>query len=724
MQRRSSIRYPQPPPSSHLSREGVKRGWERGAGGEMGLATLLLLLALSSASAASGDQLPWQAAGLDQRQAAAHLLDRFAYGPRPGDVDRVVAMGLETWLERQLGGGLADPEVDRQLRGFESLDLSVREITETYPPPFLILMEAQRAGAVDRQAVAELRARRESGEDGLAGGEMRGTYGDLMRFMRDQGYRPQRELLGEMMVQKLYRALYSENQLTEVLTDFWFNHFNVSITDNEARVYVSAYERDAIRPHVLGDFRQMLEATAKHPAMLQYLDNARSVAEEGAPTTLERRTAALRDRFASGRRGGGRFAGGRAGGSRPGSGRFAGRGGDRSGGFGSDLDPELRRLIEERRPQGLNENYARELMELHTLGVDGGYDQDDVVAVARAFSGWTAFPPGSLRREVERRVERARRLPQAGFVFEDPFIFRADAHDAAEKTVLGHRLAAGRGVEDGLEVLDLLAAHPSTARHLATKLAVRFVSDQPPASLVDRLAARYLETGGDLGQVIRSLAWSPEFWSADARAAKIKSPFEVAVSALRALDADLREPRAAVEWVSRMGQPLYAYQAPTGYPDQAAAWVNTGALLSRMNFGLQLATGRVAGVRFDLAALDGGREPESLAAALETYVPLLMPERDATATVERLEPMVRDPELARKIEAASPAAERRSLWDDDSFSIPGLDDGPGPRRGLRPSRDGGDPWARWVGGAGAEVDDSAVAHVVGVILGSPEFQRR
>ncbi|MEE8526015.1 MAG: DUF1800 domain-containing protein [Thermoanaerobaculia bacterium] len=655
---------------------------------------LLLTLTLTGPLPAFGDELPWQDAGLDERQAAAHLLDRFAYGPRPGDVDRVVAMGLETWLEQQLRGGLDDPEIERRLRGFESLGLSVREITETYPPPFMVLMEAQRAGAVDREAVAEMRARRESGEeDGRAGGERRGTYGDVIKFMRDKGYRPQRELIGETMVQKLYRALYSENQLTEVLTDFWFNHFNVSITDNESRVYVSAYERDAIRPHVLGDFRQMLEATVKHPAMLQYLDNARSVAEEGAPTTLERRTAEMRGRF-----------GGGAG--RSGSGRFGGprRGG---GSRGSDLDPEMRRRIEERRPQGLNENYARELMELHTLGVDGGYTQDDVVEVARAFTGWTTYPPGSLRREVEQRVERAKRFPQAGFLFEDSFIFRADAHDAGKKTVLGHRLAAGRGVEDGLEVLGLLAAHPSTARHLATKLAVRFVSDQPPASLVDRLAARYLETGGDLRQVTRTLAYSPDFWSAAARTAKIKSPFEVAVSALRVLAADVREPRAAVEWISRMGQPLYAYQAPTGYPDEAAAWVNTGALLNRMNFGLQLATGRVAGVRFDLTALNGGREPESLVAALESYVPLLLPERDPAATVERLAPVVRDPELAHKIEAAAPAAEQQSFWNDDW------------------SRDGRDPWARWArNGVGVKIDDSAVAHVVGVILGSPDFQRR
>jgi uncharacterized protein (DUF1800 family) len=275
------------------------------------------------------------------------------------------------------------------------------------------------------------------------------------------------------------------------------------------------------------------------------------------------------------------------------------------------LDPETRRLIEERRPRGLNENYARELLELHTLGVDGGYTQDDVVAVARAFTGWTTYPPGPLRGEVEERIERARRFPDAGFVFEESFLFRADAHDAGGKTILGRRYPAGRGIEDGVEVLDQLARHPSTARHLATRLAVRFVADEPPAALVDRLAASYLASGGDLRRLMRELVESPELWSPDARHAKVKSPFELAASALRAVGAELRDPRPTLEWISRMGQPLYACQAPTGYPDHAEAWVNTGALVHRINFGAELAGGRIAGVD-----LDGGAPASEVAAFL------------------------------------------------------------------------------------------------------------
>lgn len=245
---------------------------------------------------------------------------------------------------------------------------------------------------------------------------------------------------------------------------------------------------------------------------------------------------------------------------------------------------------------------------------------------------------------------------------------------------------------------------------------MRFVSDEPPAQLVDRLAARFLTTGGDLRQVVRTLAESPEFWDTDALRSKIKSPFEVAVSALRTLDAEVEDPRALLEWVRRMGQPLYAYQAPTGYPDRAEAWVNTGSLLNRMNFGLQLATGRIAGLQFDLASLDDHREPASLDDALATYVPLLMPERDPSETLRRLRTVIHDPELAKKIAQASTtdkADTQYDAWDSSPFSTDrehGRGDRHSDRRSHRTDT--------------VDVDTSPLAHVVGVILGSPEFQRR
>ncbi|MES1243322.1 MAG: DUF1800 domain-containing protein [Acidobacteriota bacterium] len=536
------------------------------------LAALILLPTLATPPAL---HLPWKEAGLTEREAAAHLLNRFAYGPRPGEVDAVVKMGLDRWFERQLAAGLPDRRLDERLDRLPALDLSATEM-----------------------ALADM---------------------------------PRRELAGQLLAQKLWRAVESENQLSEVMTDFWFNHFNVSLTDNQSRAYVLSYERDAIRPNALGSVRDLLEATAKHPAMLLYLDNAQSSAPDEAPTTFTPRR-------------------------RP------------------PAEPPMESTGRRVRPHGLNENYARELLELHTLGVDAGYTQQDVVEVARAFTGWSVLPPGPRREQVERRLERVGRARGLGFQRDGEFLFRADQHDAAAKTVLGKKLPAGRGIEDGEQVLDLLALHPATARHLASKLAVRFVSDNPPRALVDRLAAVYLKSGGQVRPVLRALVESPELWSREAVGAKIKSPFELAASSLRGLGAEVDEPRDTLRWVSDMGQKLYAYQAPTGFPDRAEAWVNTGSLLSRMNFGLQLAAGRVRGVEFDLAALGGGRgghEPADRKAALREYAGLLLPGRDLKPALALLEPTVADPELPKKVERST-----------------------------------------------------AVEQVVGVILGSPEFQRR
>jgi uncharacterized protein (DUF1800 family) len=299
--------------------------------------------------------------------------------------------------------------------------------------------------------------------------------------------------------------------------------------------------------------------------MLLYLDNAQSTAAMEAETTLDERMGPLLRRRAEAAR--------------------------------------ARREETQQRPRsrGLNENYARELLELHTLGVDGGYTQKDVTEVARAFTGWTVLPVAG-REEVRRRLTRFERMggvdfrERLGFEIEGQFLFRADAHDAGEKVILGRRFPAGRGIEDGEAVLDLVAAHPATARHLAAKLAVRFVSDQPSKELVDRLAQVYQTSGGDTRALLAAIASSPEFWQRENVGAKIKSPFELVTSALRSTGARVEDPRETLEWIAKMGQPLYGAPAPTGYPDRAEAWVSTGALLQRMNFGLELASGRVRGV--------------------------------------------------------------------------------------------------------------------------------
>ncbi|MEA2558752.1 MAG: hypothetical protein QOH06_256 [Acidobacteriota bacterium] len=558
-------------------------------------AILTIAFSLPAVERQPSIRMPWKEAGLSEREAAAHLLNRFAYGPRPGEVEAVVKMGLDRWLERQLAADLPDGELERRLDRLPALEMSASEIARTYPRPGMLLAEASRAGVIPEKTEDKKERR-----------------GAVMQWAEEQGYGSQRELAGQLMAQKLWRAVESENQLAEVMTDFWFNHFNVSMTDNQSRGHLLSYERDAIRPNALGSVRNLLGATARHPAMLLYLDNAQSTANEGAPTTFERRI-------------------------------------------------PRRRETERVRPTGLNENFARELLELHTLGVDGGYSQKDVIEVARAFTGWTVMPPGQRREAIERRMTGARR---AGFQQEGEFLFRADAHDSGAKTMLGRKLPAGRGIEDGEAVLDLLAVHPATAKHLATKLAVRFVSDKPSPALVDRLAAVYLKSGGQVKPVLKALAESPEFWGSVGD--KIKSPFELAASAIRGLDADVKQPRETLRWIADMGQKLYAYQAPTGYPDRAEAWVNTGSLLNRMNFGLQLAAGRVRGVDFDLKSGTASRDE-----TLRTYAERLLPGRDLKPALALLQPMVNDLGLPKKVEGAT-----------------------------------------------------AVEQVVGVILGSPEFQRR
>ena len=456
-----------------------------------------------------------------------HVLERLGFGPRPGDVERVRELGLERYIAMQLEPAqIEDTAVEQRRARFETLGFDSREMASRFftppqqnrprpePPPM-----TPPAGEPGQMAVPPRAERAARARAGLP--------------------------LLELSQQKLLRAAYSERQLEEVLVDFWFNHFNVFAGKGQfARFYLTEYEREAIRPHVLGRFRDMLGATAKSPAMLWYLDNWMSAATSD-PVGYSR--------------------------LRPGARRPTG-----------NIQPG-------RVARGLNENYGRELLELHTLGVDGGYTQQDVIEVARAFTGWT--------------IEAPRR---GG----GNFVFNPRMHDNGAKTVLGTRLPAGGGQRDGERVLDMLAAHPSTARHIARKLATRFVSDTPPQALVDRAAQVFLDTGGDLKQVTRAIVTSPEFMAADARGVKVKTPFEFAVSAIRASGAEVRNAAPLVQQLRTLGMPLYGAQPPTGYDDTAASWINSGALIARMNFAAALAANRLPGTRVTAA------EPEPLARRL------------------------------------------------------------------------------------------------------------
>jgi uncharacterized protein (DUF1800 family) len=404
------------------------------------------------------------------------------------------------------------------------------------------------------------------------------------RVIADDSKKPQR-VIEELAMAKVTRAIYSERQLQQVMDDFWFNHFNVYAAKGEDKWYLTSYERDVIQPHTLGKFKDLVTATAESPAMLFYLDNFLS-----ADPNAAQRQAALRAM----RQNRGRF------GQRP---------------------PAPQGQQAKKNTRGLNENYGRELMELHTLGVEGGYTQKDVTELARCFTGWT--------------IDKPRLNPQ--FKFDDKL------HDPDQKIILNKKIHAG-GMKDGEQAIELLAKHPSTAKFISTKLARRFVSDTPPPQLVARMAKTFESSDGDIRAVMHTMIYSPEFWSREAYRAKIKTPFELVVSAVRALGTDADTAMPLVQWVGRIGEPLYQCQPPTGYADTAEAWVNTGALLNRLNFSLTLAGNKIRGSRSDVTPLLGvdATEPK---VALDRAVQIFLGGQASPTTLETLQKQLDSPQV-------------------------------------------------------------------------------
>jgi uncharacterized protein (DUF1800 family) len=487
--------------------------------------------AIATSVAADGTLVP-----LDANECALHVLNRLAFGPRPGDVDRVAAIGVSTWIEQQLHPDrIADRAADAQLMELPTLRMSGAALVEQFEVP---LLEARRQAKAERAANA--------GGDGETAGANAARVAQLI----PPENRPRR-ILEEMTEARLIRAVSSERQLNEVMVDFWMNHFNVDARKGLDRIFIASFERDVIRPRIWGHFEDLLLATAKSPAMLVYLDNARSAADaEHRPPTFGRARAAA-----------------------------AGKG-----------------------PTGLNENYARELLELHTLGVDGGYTQTDVTELARVLTGWSIALPRAA--DAPRAMNRAGRPGRFGQPDAEPgtFLFRERLHDVGTKTVLGSRFGGNGGVEEGEAAIRMLARHPSTAHHLAYELCRRLVADEPPPSLVERVAGRFLATGGDLTETVRAVVTSPEFFDPRSYRAKVKSPFEYAVSAVRAAGGST-DGRSLGREVADMGEPLYLCQPPTGYSDASEAWINSGALLARLNFALALTSGRIPGTVVDGRAL-------------------------------------------------------------------------------------------------------------------------
>jgi uncharacterized protein (DUF1800 family) len=568
---------------------------------------------------------------LTTREQAAHVLNRLAFGPRPGDVDGVVRIGVDRWIETQLDPRrIPDPAMDRAMAAFPTMRKGAADLLREYPP--------QAAQQLQRRLAADSNA----------------TRADSLEIRRIA--QRNREFVNDLLSAKVARAVVSERKLHEVMTDFWENHFNIFIGKQQLRYYIPEYTERAIRPHALGNFRELLGAVAKSPAMLLYLDNAQSVADSGRATLAT---------------------------ARQGRGLGRGRGAIANRRMQSLDSAQRARLLQaqQRRPRGLNENYARELLELHTLGVDGGYTQQDVIEVARALTGWSANPPG-----------------RGG----GAFVFRPEAHDAEGKVVLGRTLRSGRGIEDGEEVLDIVSRHPSTARFIAGKLAVRFVSDDPPDDLVDRAAATFTRTNGDIREVVRTIVTSPEFFSRAAYRSKVKSPFEVTVSGLRALGATADTTGFAASLAGRLGQPIYGHQAPNGWPETGGAWMNTGAILNRINLGILLASGRVPG-----APLRGWPGFQELARAPRA--------QQVDAVVESFLAGRASPETREILTSGNNPLASRAAADS---TMTGGDVPDAPAMGGRVGRGGRQ------GGFGRLPQLTGLAQVIGLALGSPEFQRR
>lgn len=479
---------------------------------------------------------------LSSRDSVIHLLQRATYGPLPGDIVRVQTLGIQAWLEEQMRpDAIENAGLEARLEAFPAATMEIEELLAEYPPGQVL------------QPVREMVA-----EGSMSQEERRAVQRQLTE--RSPG-----RILADLVGTRLTRAVYSERQLEEMMNAFWFDHFNVFFGKGAVRWLVGDYERSAIRPHVFGKFEDMVLATARHPAMLFYLDNFRSVAPDSSLAAQQRRR------------------------------RMARR--DRRGPSG----PEARR-----RRAGLNENYARELMELHTLGVDGGYTQDDIVAVARILTGWTFQPIRRDRMMAGRQatLENGTVLvPTANYEGAYRFRFRRELHDAGEKTVMGHRFRRGKGEDEGVELIRMLARHPSTAQHIATQLATRFVSDDPPEALVDRLANVFMESEGDLAAVTRALFTSPEFYSAEVVGMRTKSPFTLVASTLRLTGARVSNPRVLLTPLRTLGEAPYLAEPPTGYEESSESWASSGAMLNRMNFAAAIASGAIRGVRLDGRAL-------------------------------------------------------------------------------------------------------------------------
>ncbi|MBB6126481.1 DUF1800 domain-containing protein [Mucilaginibacter lappiensis] len=654
----------------------------------------LLTSFLTSSSPVTPYQFPYKHAGLTERQAAEHLLDRFTYGATPAQIDQVIKMGLENWFSQQLNAEQPDDSLNKRLNSYDAINLSNTEVCREYPPGFVIRSMAIKDSVISKDSVDKAVDKK--------------TFNaKLQAYMNKKGFKSDQDLYKQFIDQNILRAAYTNNQLQEVLTDFWFNHFNVSFFKGECAQFIPAYERDIIRPNSLGKFDQMLMASAKSPAMLYYLDNFTSV----GPVVVTPPKIPVKAAVANG---------------------------DismmMSAGNAAITANKVKTLTQPgKNVNGLNENYAREVMELHTLGVDGGYTQQDVTQAARVLTGWTIYPIsdqayGSNMKGLVAKIGE-NNLAKKGYIHEGDFLFTPNRHDQGEKVVLGHIFPSSTdptaGYQEGVSLLEMLAHHPSTAKFICKKLAVRFVSDNPPQSLIKKMAKSFTAHDGDIKQVLITMVNSREFWDKKALLTKTKSPFELAISAVRGLNADIKDPYQLFNWISKMGEKIYYYQAPTGFPDRGQYWINTGALLNRMDFSLALTSGQISGVKVDLNNCITHQQPADAENTIMSFSKLLLPEQNADQMAKELSPFLNAPGLAAKMNNTAQLIKQVPVptMEKPMAGAPGdmmlmsavIDNKPKPTA-QEP--------ARTIYAINNNRSNTMQALAAGIIIGSPEFQKR
>jgi len=591
-------------------------------------------------------------------------LSRLTFGLRPGDAEKVRAMDVDRWIDEQLRPErIDDSKTDALMSHYAVYAMRTGDIVQDFTAAQQLQRQLQRANPNDTGGAGAAKAEQRR--------EILAQNPQLAATLRQT-----QQLVGEVQSAQLARAVSTERQLDEVMVDFWENHFSVFAGKGQVRLFLAQYDRDVIRPRALGHFRDLLGAVAKSPAMLFFLDNWESAADSTQPTLAGA--------------GGGRRLG-------AGGGRF-GVGGRRV------LVSPQRPATPPRARRGLNENYARELMELHTLGVDGGYTQKDVQEVARALTGWT------FNRQT------------------GEFVFNPNIHDAGEKTILGQKFPAGHGEDEGERVLDMLARAPATAHFITTKLVRHFVSDDPPTALVDRCAATFSKTDGDIRETLGCIVTSPEFFSRAAYRAKVKTPFELVASALRAVDAQADTTPRTAQIVARLGQPIFGRQTPDGWPDRGDAWMNTGAILNRINFGLSLAAGQVPGAQLanwpEFTALQSQPRPQQVDAIVKSMFGGQVSPDTREVLMSGSNPMMSSagPTGAERGPGKSDIAPASIVAAVDSVM---MDAGRGER--AAPAQQGKGfprgPGAQ-IPGFGRPVNLQGLPQIVGLALGAPEFQRR